>query len=229
VKQHVRPERPDNCEAPQLTDEVWQLVERCWVSDPRKRPISDTICDDIRSMLDGRQSSEPTSLEPEAREPNPGHQHPNNGEGRERVQDPLNGLLDSSMSASLLTTSQLQLILSPETSPARSSGSASARDEQPAPQEVTHSSPSTSARLFIDDLTAIRPGPIPDTPEPSFSELTESPASSVSRQTPVGMIDDTVQIISHESYPGLSIVEQAALDFAVMKRKMFAFTAPSEW
>jgi hypothetical protein len=43
------------------------------------------------------------------------------------------------------------------------------------------------------------------------------------------MIDDTVKIVSHESYPGMSIVEQAALDFAVMKQKMFAFPAPSKW
>jgi hypothetical protein len=66
---------------------------------------------------------------------------------------------------------------------------------------------------------------MPDTPEPSYSELT-SPASSVSPQTLVGMINDTVKIVSCESYPGLSIVEQAALDFAVMKQKMFAFAAP---
>jgi hypothetical protein len=54
-----------------------------------------------------------------------------------------------------------------------------------------------------------------------------SPASSVSPQTLVSMIDDTVKIVSHESYPGLSIVEQAALNFAVIKQKMFAFAVPS--
>jgi hypothetical protein len=43
------------------------------------------------------------------------------------------------------------------------------------------------------------------------------------------MIDNTVKIVSHESYPGLSIVEQAAFDFAVMKQKMFAFAVPSKW
>jgi hypothetical protein len=43
------------------------------------------------------------------------------------------------------------------------------------------------------------------------------------------MIDDSVKIISHDTYPGLSIVEQAVLDFAVMNQKMFAFAAPSRW
>jgi hypothetical protein len=43
------------------------------------------------------------------------------------------------------------------------------------------------------------------------------------------MIDDNVRIVSHDTYPGLSIVEQAALDFAVMKQNMFAFAAPSKW
>jgi hypothetical protein len=68
----------------------------------------------------------------------------------------------------------------------------------------------------------------PDTPAPSYSEST-SPASSVSSQTPAGMIDDTIKIVSHSTYPGLSIVEQVALDFAVMKQKMFTFAAPAKW
>jgi hypothetical protein len=34
------------------------------------------------------------------------------------------------------------------------------------------------------------------------------------------MIDDTVLIVSHDTYPGLSIVEQAVLDFAVIKPNM---------
>jgi hypothetical protein len=69
--------------------------------------------------------------------------------------------------------------------------------------------------------------PPPDTSEPLYSQST-SPASSVSPQTPVSMIDNSVKIVSHNTYPGLSIVEQAALDFAVMKQKMFAFVAPSK-
>jgi len=43
------------------------------------------------------------------------------------------------------------------------------------------------------------------------------------------MIDDNVKIVSHDTSPGLSIAKQAALDFAIMKQKMFAFAQPSEW
>jgi hypothetical protein len=50
----------------------------------------------------------------------------------------------------------------------------------------------------------------------------------VSPQTPVGMINNNIKIVSHDTYPGLSTVEQAALDFAVMKQKMFAFATPSK-
>jgi hypothetical protein len=45
----------------------------------------------------------------------------------------------------------------------------------------------------------------------------------------VGVIDDTIKIVSHDTYPNLSTVEQAALDLAIMKQKMFAFSAPSKW
>ena len=38
------------------------------------------------------------------------------------------------------------------------------------------------------------------------------------------LIDDTVNIVSHDTYPNLSIAEQAAPDFAIMKQKMFAFS-----
>jgi hypothetical protein len=53
-------------------------------------------------------------------------------------------------------------------------------------------------------------------------------SETVSPQTPVGMINDNIKIVSHDTYPGLSTVEQAALDFAVMKQKMFAFATPSK-
>jgi hypothetical protein len=39
----VRPERPDEAEAPQLTDDTWQLAERCWVKEPRARPTIDQV------------------------------------------------------------------------------------------------------------------------------------------------------------------------------------------
>jgi len=39
------------------------------------------------------------------------------------------------------------------------------------------------------------------------------------------MIDDTIKIVSHDIYLGLSIVEQVALDFAMMKQKMFTWVS----
>jgi hypothetical protein len=48
-------------------------------------------------------------------------------------------------------------------------------------------------------------------------------------QTLVGMIDDTIKIVSHDIYLGLSIVEQVALDFAMMKQKMFTSATSSKW
>jgi len=43
VHQNVRPERPDNNEAPQLTNEVWRLIERCWAGRAVERPNADVI------------------------------------------------------------------------------------------------------------------------------------------------------------------------------------------
>jgi hypothetical protein len=68
----------------------------------------------------------------------------------------------------------------------------------------------------------------PDTPEPCYSEST-SPASSASPQTPTGLIDESVKIVSHDSSPSLLIAHQVALDFAIMKQKMFAFAQPAQW
>jgi hypothetical protein len=50
VQENVRPERPDADEAPQLTDDVWELAERCWVKDPKARPGINTVCDIISSV-----------------------------------------------------------------------------------------------------------------------------------------------------------------------------------
>ena len=86
--QHVRPERPEDDEAPQLNNEVWELAECCWASDPRSRPIGSAICDDIRAMLD-RRTSRPVSPEPKAGKPSPVSQQ--YGSECERI--PLNGLL----------------------------------------------------------------------------------------------------------------------------------------
>ena len=51
VKQGNRPERPDQAKAPQLTDALWRLAERCWQKDPASRPNANAICDDILHQL----------------------------------------------------------------------------------------------------------------------------------------------------------------------------------
>jgi hypothetical protein len=53
VHEDVRPEQPDADEAPQLTDDVWQLAEQCWVKDPKARPDIKTVCDIISSSING--------------------------------------------------------------------------------------------------------------------------------------------------------------------------------
>jgi hypothetical protein len=62
----------------------------------------------------------------------------------------------------------------------------------------------------------------PDTPKPSYSE-SMSLALLVSPDT-VGMIYDSIKNVSHDTYLGLSTVEQVALDFAMTKQNMFTFT-----
>ena len=51
------------------------------------------------------------------------------------------------------------------------------------------------------------------------------PASSASPPTPTGIIDDGVKIVSHERSPGMPISAHAAMEYASMKQKMFAFVA----
>jgi len=52
VNQDIRPERPDGDEAPQLTDDSWQLAELCWKKDPVSRPNVGTVCDTMSRLLD---------------------------------------------------------------------------------------------------------------------------------------------------------------------------------
>lgn len=51
VKRDVRPERPEDEDAPQLSDELWGLAERCWVKDPRARPDAVAVCDEMTRCL----------------------------------------------------------------------------------------------------------------------------------------------------------------------------------
>ena len=51
ARQNVRPERPDNEDAPHLSDAVWELAERCWVKNPKERPTAKIVCDRITDLL----------------------------------------------------------------------------------------------------------------------------------------------------------------------------------
>jgi len=52
VGRDVRPERPQKGEAPNLSEQVWQLAEQCWVKDPSLRPTANAVCDAISLLLD---------------------------------------------------------------------------------------------------------------------------------------------------------------------------------
>jgi hypothetical protein len=55
VDRNVRPEYPDEEEAPQITAETWALAERCWVRDPRARPNISTVCETMEHLLGAHQ------------------------------------------------------------------------------------------------------------------------------------------------------------------------------
>ena len=52
VRQDVRPERPDDEDAPQLSDAAWALAEQCWAKDPKHRPIASAVCETLSSLVD---------------------------------------------------------------------------------------------------------------------------------------------------------------------------------
>ncbi|TFK33162.1 kinase-like domain-containing protein [Crucibulum laeve] len=39
----IRPPRPSHKKCPDLTDDIWQLIERCWKQNPKDRPDSTTL------------------------------------------------------------------------------------------------------------------------------------------------------------------------------------------
>ncbi|KAJ7925581.1 kinase-like domain-containing protein [Mycena leptocephala] len=47
----VRPDRPDEDEGRQMSDDIWALAERCWVKDPKARPTATQIHDTINIIL----------------------------------------------------------------------------------------------------------------------------------------------------------------------------------
>jgi hypothetical protein len=43
-----RPERPTEC--PEVTDELWSLMERCWKTEKTQRPTISSVLDDLKSI-----------------------------------------------------------------------------------------------------------------------------------------------------------------------------------
>jgi WD40 repeat protein len=60
VRQDVRPKRPDDEDAPQLSDSIWELAETCWVKDSKQRPTASAVCDVLSHLLDTTSVARPT-------------------------------------------------------------------------------------------------------------------------------------------------------------------------
>jgi hypothetical protein len=61
VQQNVRPEWPDDEDAPQLSDAIWGLAENCWVKVPKDRPTASAVCDILCHLLDTAVIAQPTA------------------------------------------------------------------------------------------------------------------------------------------------------------------------
>jgi len=51
VEKNVRPERPDEDEAPKLFDEIWELAQGCWAKEPLQRPTAESVCETISHLM----------------------------------------------------------------------------------------------------------------------------------------------------------------------------------
>jgi serine/threonine protein kinase len=63
VERNIRPEQPDGDEAPQMTDDTWDLAERCWVKDPHARPNVGAVCNIMKLFLEVSQAAQPKERE----------------------------------------------------------------------------------------------------------------------------------------------------------------------
>jgi WD40 repeat protein len=52
VRKNVRPERPDDEEAPQLSDGIWELAEACWLKNAKERPTAPALCTTVSHLLE---------------------------------------------------------------------------------------------------------------------------------------------------------------------------------
>jgi WD40 repeat protein len=59
VRQGARPERPENEDAPQLSDAIWELAEKCWVKNPKQRPTASAVCDSLSHLRDTTSITQP--------------------------------------------------------------------------------------------------------------------------------------------------------------------------
>ncbi|KIM77885.1 hypothetical protein PILCRDRAFT_824860 [Piloderma croceum F 1598] len=52
VQRNVRPEWPDDDDAPQLSDMIWELAKACWIKEPKERPTAVALCTTISHLLE---------------------------------------------------------------------------------------------------------------------------------------------------------------------------------
>ena len=60
VQRNVRPERPDDEDAPQLSDAVWELAMSCWIKEPKERPTAAALCTTVSHLLEATPIARPT-------------------------------------------------------------------------------------------------------------------------------------------------------------------------
>jgi hypothetical protein len=61
VDRNIRPERPDEEDCPDLSDELWDIAKRCWVKKPEERPDATTLCDEMERCLASHREAKATS------------------------------------------------------------------------------------------------------------------------------------------------------------------------
>ena len=60
VQRNVRPEWPDDEDAPQFSDAVWELAKSCWIKEPKERPTAAALCTTVSHLLEATPIARPT-------------------------------------------------------------------------------------------------------------------------------------------------------------------------
>jgi WD40 repeat protein len=60
VFRDVRPEQPDDEDAPHLSDAIWGLATKCWVKEPTHRPTASAVCNTLSHLHDVPATLPPT-------------------------------------------------------------------------------------------------------------------------------------------------------------------------